>query len=75
MITTIQKQIKRNAVELPYGVELDANGIPVGSCTVPELFDELDQEFIEFYGEYGRKLVNKRRIKWNKDRIWKFKLF
>ena len=35
--------------------------------TPEEVFDILDKEFIDFYGEYGRILVNNRRTEWNKD--------
>jgi len=35
--------------------------------TVEEVFDRIDKKFIDFYGEYGRKIVNTRREEWNKD--------
>ena len=56
-------------------LELDENDNPMGNYSVQEVFDELDQGFIEFYGEYGRQLVNKRRERWNDDGLWEFKLF
>ena len=59
----------------PYGIDLDEMGNPRGNYSVQEVFDELDQGFIEFYGEYGRQLVNERRARWNNDGMWEFKLF
>ena len=35
--------------------------------SVEEVFDRIDNKFINFYGEYGRKIVNTRRTEWNKD--------
>ena len=35
--------------------------------TLEEVFDRLDKKFIDFYGEYGRILVNNRRAEWNED--------
>ena len=76
MITTMQKEkVDAATTVLPHGIELDENGKVVGSCTMEELFDRLDEEFIAFYGEYGRKIVNRSRMKWNKDGIGNFKLF
>ena len=37
------------------------------SYAVEEVFDRIDQKFIDFYGEYGRKIVNARREEWNQD--------
>ena len=37
------------------------------SYSVEEVFDRIDQKFIDFYGEYGRKIVNARRTEWNQD--------
>jgi len=37
--------------------------------SVEEVFDHIDHKFIDFYGEYGRKIVNDRRSEWNKDGI------
>ncbi|MDR1880658.1 MAG: hypothetical protein LBQ78_06960 [Tannerellaceae bacterium] len=48
--------------------------LPAG-YTVEEVFDKLDKKFVEFYGEYGRKLVNEKRTKWNKEGPWTFDLF
>lgn len=76
MIATLQrKKTDPTSDVIPNGIELDENGMPVGCCTVEELFDRLDEEFIEFYGEYGRTLINESRIEWNKWGIWNFKLF
>ena len=33
--------------------------------SVEEVFDRIDNKFINFYGEYGRKIVNARRTEWN----------
>ena len=41
--------------------------------TVEESFDKIDKPFIDFYGEYGRKIVNTRREEWNKTGKWNFK--
>ena len=35
--------------------------------SVEEVFDRIDNKFIDFYGEYGRKIVNTRRSEWNQD--------
>ena len=35
---------------------------------VEEVFDRIDNKFIDFYGEYGRKIVNERRDEWNKNK-------
>ncbi len=35
--------------------------------SVEEMFDKIDKKFINFYGEYGRKIVNARREEWNKE--------
>ena len=76
MIATIKEKMVNPAPDvIPNGIELDENGMPIGCFTLEEIFDELDEEFIEFYGEYGRKLVNEWRTEWNKDGIWNFKLF
>ena len=56
------------------GVEFDENGRPIG-CTIVELMDELDQKFVNFYGEYGRQMVNARRERWNQDGLWHFEMF
>ena len=37
--------------------------------SVEEVFDRIDNKFIDFYGEYGRKIVNDRRSEWNQDGI------
>jgi acetyl-CoA carboxylase carboxyltransferase component len=41
--------------------------------TVEEVFDRIDRKFIDFYGEYGRKIVNTRREEWNPDGVAEFK--
>jgi len=35
--------------------------------SVEEVFDRIDDKFIDFYGEYGRQIVNARRREWNQD--------
>ena len=42
--------------------------------SVEEVFDIIDNEFIDFYGEYGRKIVNTRRSEWNQDGIVNLKI-
>jgi len=42
--------------------------------SVEEVFDSIDKQFIGFYGEYGRNIVNNRRSQWNKDGIVNFKM-
>ena len=42
--------------------------------TVEEVFDHLDNKFIGFYGEYGRKIVNARRMEWNQNDGMNFKM-
>jgi len=37
--------------------------------SVEEVFDRIDNKFIDFYGEYGRKIVNNRRSEWAQDGI------
>ncbi|MCL2073095.1 MAG: hypothetical protein FWH18_04180 [Marinilabiliaceae bacterium] len=37
--------------------------------TLEETFDRIDKKFIDFYGEYGRKIVNTRRSEWNQDNV------
>jgi len=37
--------------------------------SVEEVLDRIDNKFIDFYGEYGRKIVNSRRSEWNQDGI------
>ena len=39
-----------------------------------EVFDRIDQKFIDFYGEYGRKIVNTRRSEWNQDDLVNLKM-
>jgi len=41
---------------------------------VEEVFDRIDNKFIDFYGEYGRKIVNTRRSEWNQDDMANFKM-
>ena len=43
--------------------------------SVEEVFDRIDKKFIDFYGEYGRNLVNARRTEWNNKGTIHFKLF
>jgi len=42
--------------------------------SVEEVFDRIDKKFINFYGEYGRKIVNARRTEWNQDAAANFKM-
>ena len=42
--------------------------------SVEELFDRIDNKFIKFYGEYGRKIVNSRRNEWNQDNVVDLKM-
>jgi len=42
--------------------------------SVEEMFDRIDNKFIDFYGEYGRKIVNARRSEWNQDNIINLKM-
>jgi len=42
--------------------------------SVEEVFDRIDNKFINFYGEYGRKIVNTRRTEWNQDGMINFKM-
>ena len=75
---TMEQTLKTKTVPndvLPYGIGLGENSNPTRNYSVQEVFDELDQGFIEFYGEYGRQLVNERRARWNNDGLWEFKLF
>jgi hypothetical protein len=68
------KTINMEVEEPVRGITLDSNGKPTSGCSVVELFDELDAEFVRFYGEYGRRLVNERRREWNEDGTWHFDL-
>ena len=42
--------------------------------SVEEVFDRIDNKFINFYGEYGRRIVNTRRAEWNQDGVMNFKM-
>jgi len=42
--------------------------------SVEEIFDQIDNKFINFYGEYGRKIVNTRRKEWNQNDMENFKM-
>jgi hypothetical protein len=44
------------------------------SHSVEEAFDRIDNKFIGFYGEYGRKIVNARRAEWNQDGVVDLKM-
>ena len=35
--------------------------------SVEDVFNEIDNKFVNFYGEYGRKIVNSRREEWNRE--------
>jgi hypothetical protein len=34
---------------------------------VEDVFDKIDKQFVDFYGEYGQKMVNARREEWRKE--------
>ena len=53
----------------------DKDDRPAGYYSIVEILDELDREFVDFYGEYGRKLVNEDREEWNRQGPWHFDLF
>ena len=60
-------------------VETAAREMPVHSeeqqlYAVEEVFDRIDNKFIHFYGEYGRKIVNARRSEWNQDDVVNLKM-
>ena len=57
------------------GVQFDENGELVGYCTPVELLDELDSDFVERFGEEGRRMANARRERWNRRGLWHFDLF
>jgi hypothetical protein len=40
--------------------------------TIQEVFDILDKEYIEYFGEEGRIHVNEKRAEWNKKYPWLF---
>ena len=42
--------------------------------SVEEVFDRIDNKFIDFYGEYGRKIVNTRRKEWSQDQVVNLKM-
>ena len=42
--------------------------------SVDEVFERIDNKFIGFYGEYGRKIVNNRRAEWNQDKVVNLKM-
>jgi hypothetical protein len=44
------------------------------SYSMEEIFDRIDNKFIDFYGEYGRKIVNERRSEWNQEDIVNLKI-
>jgi hypothetical protein len=64
---TIQKSVTEHIPEIEY----DENGQPVW-YTTEEVFDELDKNLIEHFGEEYRKLANERRTRWNKKSLWNF---
>jgi hypothetical protein len=71
-----EKTLERMAEEATcIGIEFDENGEPIGCCTHEEVFDRLDQKFVDFYGEEGRRMVNARRERWNRKGPWHYKLF
>jgi hypothetical protein len=64
----------RDGEQIP-GVAFDTEGNPVGCYTVEEVFDEIDRQAIEQFGETHREAVNARRKRWNEDGIWHFEMF
>jgi len=42
--------------------------------SVNEVLDRIDDKFIDFYGEYGRRMVNSRRADWNEDGFMNFEM-
>jgi hypothetical protein len=42
--------------------------------SVEEVIDRIDKKIINYYGEYGRKIVNDRRTDWNQDEVVQLKL-
>jgi len=42
--------------------------------SVEEVFNRIDNKFVNFYGEYGRRIVNTRRTEWNQDGMEIFKM-
>jgi hypothetical protein len=65
------KTIQEPATERISEIEYDENGQPIW-YTTEEVFDELDKNLIEHFGEEYRKLANERRIRWNKKSLWNF---
>jgi hypothetical protein len=56
-------------------IEKEQNSVQAKELySVEETFDRIDKKFIDFYGEYGRKIVNARRTEWNKDDVANFKM-
>ena len=37
--------------------------------SVEDVLNRIDSKFVNFYGEYGRKIVNSRREEWKKEGI------
>ena len=46
-----------------------AEGETEQAYSVEAVFDRIDSKFIDFYGEYGRRIVNTRRAEWNQDDV------
>ena len=42
--------------------------------SIEEVFDRIDDKFIKFYGEYGRKIVNERRMEFNQEGMVNLKM-
>jgi hypothetical protein len=42
--------------------------------SVEDVFDRIDNKFIDYYGEYGRKIVNTRRSEWSQDDMVNLKM-
>jgi len=42
--------------------------------SIEEVFDHIDSKFIKFYGDYGRKIVNERRMEFNQNGMVNLKM-
>jgi hypothetical protein len=42
--------------------------------SIEEVFDHIDNKFIKFYGDYGRKIVNDRRTEFNQNGMVNLKM-
>jgi len=58
----------------PTKLKTQRNIVKTQLYTMEEVCDRIDNKFINFYGEYGRKIVNVRRTEWNQDDMQNFKM-